>query len=266
MRTANELQRNAFFDVSRNLFEGRRTRSRKVHAAVPDAAVDHRRERELRWANLPASLLNVCNVTSTKTTPLTGNKIRFEGPDGFTDLRELYVQLQGTSASDPQCLVKYDRSSSTVSVFDTVKQSMDALDRPTSVVYPDGNQTTTAFSIAESLAVTQTTDQQGKVRRTGIDALTRLRKVWEDPNGLGYTASYTYDSLDNLTTVNQSAQTRTFVYDSLKQLRKATNPEYGTPEARVGVSSTSTTQPGMLSRDWMPGISLQAWDTITSTV
>src|SRR6185295_5277127 len=34
--------------------------------------------------------------------------------------------------------------------------------------------------------------------------------------------------LDNLTTVSQELQTRTFIYDSLKRLTSATNPESGT--------------------------------------
>jgi YD repeat-containing protein len=79
----------------------------------------------------------------------------------------------------------------------------------------------------ESLLAVQMTDAQGKTRRTGSDALGRLRKVWEDPSVFGYTTTYGYDSLNNLTAVVQGSQTRSFVYDSLKQLRKATQPEYG---------------------------------------
>jgi RHS repeat-associated protein len=40
--------------------------------------------------------------------------------------------------------------------------------------------------------------------------------------------SYGYDLLDNLTTVSQGSQTRTFAYDSLKRLTSAANPESGT--------------------------------------
>jgi RHS repeat-associated protein len=60
------------------------------------------------------------------------------------------------------------------------------------------------------------------------DALGRLSSVVEDPSGLNYQTSYSYDTLDNLTTVSQGAQTRTFSYDSLKRLTSATNPESGT--------------------------------------
>ncbi len=70
---------------------------------------------------------------------------------------------------------------------------------------------------------TTVTDQAGKVRRSMIDALGRLRRVDEpDAAGnLGSTASpvqptsYAYDVFGNLTTVTQGSQTRTFTYDSL---------------------------------------------------
>ena len=58
----------------------------------------------------------------------------------------------------------------------------------------------------------------------------RLQSVTEaptDPN-YNYQTSYTYDALDNLRSVTQGAQTRSFAYDSLKRLRSATNPESGT--------------------------------------
>ena len=83
---------------------------------------------------------------------------------------------------------------------------------------------------------TTVTDQAGKVRRSMIDALGRLRRVDEPDNAgnLGSTAapvqptSYGYDVFGNLTTVTQGSQTRTFTYDSLSRLRTAVNPESGT--------------------------------------
>ena len=49
-----------------------------------------------------------------------------------------------------------------------------------------------------------------------------------DVGNLAYNTAYTYDPLDNLLTVTQGVQTRTFVYSSLSRLRSATNPESGT--------------------------------------
>jgi RHS repeat-associated protein len=83
---------------------------------------------------------------------------------------------------------------------------------------------------------TTVTDQAGKVRRSMVDALGRLRRLDEPDNtsALGSTinptqpTSYNYDVLGNLTTVTQGTQIRTFTYDSLTRLRTAINPESGT--------------------------------------
>ena len=62
----------------------------------------------------------------------------------------------------------------------------------------------------------------------------------EHAGGKSYLTSYTYDTLDNLTSVSQAGLatvtcsgvtgmvSRCFGYDSLKQLRSAYNPESGT--------------------------------------
>jgi RHS repeat-associated protein len=116
----------------------------------------------------------------------------------------------------------------------------DDLGRVTKVKTPDNAEMNTAYSLATSgnqigTAVT-VTDQAGKLRRPITNALGQLKRVDEptDATGLGsidnpnqYT-SYVYDTLNNLTTVNQGAQTRTFAYDSLSRLKQAINPESGT--------------------------------------
>jgi YD repeat-containing protein len=70
-------------------------------------------------------------------------------------------------------------------------------------------------------------DPVNNARASTTDGLGRLTKVVEDPSSLGYTTNYVYDPLDNLTTVNQGAQTRSFAYDMLSRLKTATNPESG---------------------------------------
>ncbi len=110
--------------------------------------------------------------------------------------------------------------------------AFDALGRATTVTTPDNAVVTTAYS---GNAVT-VTDQAGKKRRSVTDALGRLVRV-DEPNASGdldvggvpvQPTSYSYDVLENLTLVTQGSQTRTFVYDSLKRLTSATNPESGT--------------------------------------
>ena len=102
--------------------------------------------------------------------------------------------------------------------------AFDALSRAISVTTPDSAVVGTAYS-GNQVTVT---DQIGKARKSVTDALGRLTQVYEDPSGLNYLTNYSYDVLDNLTTVTQGSQTRTFVYDSLKRLTSATNPESGT--------------------------------------
>ena len=101
--------------------------------------------------------------------------------------------------------------------------AFDALGRTISVTTPDNAVTATSYN-GNSVTVT---DPALKKKKSVTDALGRLRQVYEDPDTLNYLTSYEYDVLDDLTTVTQGTQTRTFVYDSLKRLASATNPENG---------------------------------------
>ncbi len=74
------------------------------------------------------------------------------------------------------------------------------------------------------------------MRRSVTNALGQLIRV-DEPNAAGQLGDassptqatyYTYDTLNNLTTVNQGVQTRTFAYNSLSRLVSAQNPESGT--------------------------------------
>ncbi|HYR76178.1 MAG TPA: RHS repeat-associated core domain-containing protein [Pyrinomonadaceae bacterium] len=100
----------------------------------------------------------------------------------------------------------------------------DLAGRVTTVTTPDSAVVTSSYS-GNTVTVT---DQAGKARKSVTDGLGRLTTVYEDPSGLNYATSYSYDTLDDLTTVSQGSQTRTFVYDSLKRLTSAANPESGT--------------------------------------
>jgi len=102
--------------------------------------------------------------------------------------------------------------------------SFDALGRTLTATTADNAVVTTSYS---GTAVTAT-DQAGKSRKSVTDALGRMKQVYEDPSGGNYLTSYTYDVLDDLITVSQGVQTRSFVYDSLKRLSSVTNPESGT--------------------------------------
>ncbi len=119
----------------------------------------------------------------------------------------------------------------------------DDLGRVTAVTTPDGAVVETAYSLATSGSqigtVVTVEDQAGKLRRSITNALGQLIRV-DEPDDSSSTGSlgtisspnqatlYAYDTLNNLTTVTQGVQTRTFSYDALSRLKDATNPESGT--------------------------------------
>jgi RHS repeat-associated protein len=109
-------------------------------------------------------------------------------------------------------------------------QAFDALGRVTSVMTPDNAVVSTTYS-GNTVTVT---DAAGKSRKSATDALGRLIEVYEDPTvpggptELNFQTTYAYDVLDNLVKVTQGTQQRFFMYDSLKRLIRARNPEQGT--------------------------------------
>ncbi|MCI0349526.1 MAG: hypothetical protein L0Z53_08885, partial [Acidobacteriales bacterium] len=112
----------------------------------------------------------------------------------------------------------------------------DALSRPRQVINTDGGIIDTAYFSGHYTVVT---DQAGKKRSAQLDGLGRLIFV-EEPNAANSLTNWTlyfYDTLDNLTRVEQQGadhvnqanwRIRTFQYDSLSRLTSATNPESGT--------------------------------------
>ncbi|MFZ0752119.1 MAG: hypothetical protein WAM70_22350, partial [Pyrinomonadaceae bacterium] len=119
-------------------------------------------------------------------------------------------------------------------------RAFDAMGRVVSVTTPDNAVLVTAYNGDRVLVK----DPAGKQRLSKTDALGRLRDVWEITTAdsateavsfpgfadvvAGYRTSYSYDTIDNLVTVNQGSQTRTFAYDSVSRLLSAFNPESGT--------------------------------------
>ena len=101
----------------------------------------------------------------------------------------------------------------------------DALSRGTRVTHSDGSFISTSYSGSSATV----TDEAGKTRESFTDGLGRMTEVIENPGGLNYITNYSYDALDNLTSVVQGgSRQRTFVYDSLSRLTSSTNPESGT--------------------------------------
>jgi YD repeat-containing protein len=107
----------------------------------------------------------------------------------------------------------------------------DPVGRTVSVLYPDGNAATTSYN-----GLTATVkDAGGRTRAHVADELGHLAGVTEDPLGLDYVTSYPYYSaLDDLLTVSQGSQTRSFSYDSSRGSRRP-------PTLRAAPSITPTT-------------------------
>jgi RHS repeat-associated protein len=98
----------------------------------------------------------------------------------------------------------------------------DTLGRTTSVILQDGSVSTATYATN----TTTVTDPAGKKRQSAIDGLGRLIQMTEDPGGLGYVTSYTYDALNNaMSVVENASRQRSFTYDALSRLVCEGNPE-----------------------------------------
>src|SRR6185295_8048930 len=102
----------------------------------------------------------------------------------------------------------------------------DPQSRVTTVTLPDTQTIQTEYNGA----IVTVTDQVNRKRQSQVDGLGRLIGVTEqDPatGVLSLATTYSYDTLDNLTGVNQGGQTRSFAYDSLGRMTSQSTPEGG---------------------------------------
>lgn len=125
------------------------------------------------------------------------------------------------------------------SALEWTTNTYDAAGRMWKVTTPDAAVVETNYGLATSGAqigtVVTVKDQALKQRRSITNGLGQLSRV-DEPNDAGQIGTidapnqptnYAYDTLNNLTTVSQGIQTRSFVYDSLSRLKSANNPESG---------------------------------------
>jgi RHS repeat-associated protein len=162
-----------------------------------------------------ATLDGVCHVTQTALT---------SDPQG-TDYTATTYDGSGRvwKVSNPYRSTSESSYGLTTTTYDALGRVSDE-GSTKSIVFPDGSATSTTYSGQCSTVI----DPENHARTLCDDALGRLVSVAEDPSGLNYSTSYAYNALDDLLTVTQGSQTRTFAYDSLKRLVSATNPESGT--------------------------------------
>lgn len=144
------------------------------------------------------------------------------------------------------------------STYGVTVTSYDALSRIKRVETFDGFNTSTGAVTTDYMDNrTTVTDQAGKQRRSFTDGLGRVTQVVEDPNSLTYSTTYVYDALDDLASVTQGSQLRFFMYDSLKRLTRARNPEQGTN------SSLVLTDPVTGNSQWSVGYVYDANSNLT---
>lgn len=188
-------------------------------------------------ATLTKKITSSLNLVATQIFDGLGRPIQTKAtvptstcPSGYSYVNTTYDGNGRTfSVSNPFC-------TTTDTTYGLTTTYYDPLSRPCLVVPPDGtapssyscpttspgNDILTAYSGA----CTTVTDQASKSRKSCTDGLGRLTGVWEDPNGLNYPTSYTYDALNDLISVAQNnSRQRTFAYDSLARLTQAANPE-----------------------------------------
>jgi RHS repeat-associated protein len=177
--------------------------------------------------------------------PLTSS-----GYQGVTDT-EYDIMGRPSRTSNPYYASGPTAASNPSGLWSTV--TYDALGRTLTTTAP--GESAASSNVTYNGTVTTVTDQAGKSRRQITDALGRLIRVDEpDSSGaLGTVASpnqptyYTYDILDNLTEIDQTApyvftQVRKFKYDSLSHLIAEKSVE---AQATLNDSGTKVTSGGL---------------------
>lgn len=123
----------------------------------------------------------------------------------------------------------------------------DKLGRVIAITSFDGANSQASYGISTAAGLFGTTktliDQAGKKRKGITDALGRMIRVVEDPDGQNLSTDYVFDTLGNLHKTIQGEQSRFFMYDSLGRLLYAKQPEQMTNPALTATDPiTANTQ------------------------
>ncbi len=188
------------------------------------------------------------------STMEAGKGEAFEGTafDGAGRYRATQVDLPGSAGGYSTVVVGYDvmgrpatRSNPTemtalwipagddaASGWIWTNQSYDWKSRPAITTNPDGTTREITYGGCGCAGGEQTTvrDEQGRRKRYTEDTLGRLTKVEElNWNQTVYaTTNYSYNALDQITSINQAGQIRSFSFDGYGRLQSRTTPEQGT--------------------------------------
>lgn len=223
------------------------TRLKQVVRATDDAPVKNQTSYDYNDAARKITVtsdLNIFNDNVLKTETLydglgrTVETRTYEGASNYIVVQQQYDTLGR--------IFKVSNPFRNIGTPDWTTTGFDALGRVISLTTPDNAVLSTAYSGNKVLV----TDQALKQRMSQTDVLGRLTDVWEIKAAdtateaitfpghsevtAGYRTRYAYDALDNLLSVSQqlgttgTTQSRNFIYDSLKRVTSATNPESGT--------------------------------------
>lgn len=150
---------------------------------------------------------------------------------------DVFVELQYDNMGREKKVTNPYRSGETVVWAESF---YDDLGRAVKIKTPDNAEINTAYSLATAgsqIGTTMTvTDQASKQKRSITNGLGHTIRVDEpnDSNQLGAVDNpnlptvYSYDAIDNLLSVTQGGQARSFQFDALSRLKQSTNPESGT--------------------------------------
>jgi YD repeat-containing protein len=193
------------------------------------------------------------NLVQVRTVDGLGRPIQTaltSDPDGTTYTARAYDPLGGVSQVYNPTRCSTPTTNCGESTWGVTTNFYDALGRTCLVVPPDGtlpsgnpcaSQPSNTVFTSYAGNTTTVTDQASKRRQTTTDGLGRLTQVTEDPGGLGYITTYSYDALDNLTGVVQNgSRQRSFTYDSLSRLVCASNPENSSAPCPATATSAYT--------------------------
>jgi RHS repeat-associated protein len=194
-------------------------------------------------------------------------------PEGTVNVDTTYDELgRKATVTNPY------RSPTGESTNGTTQYQYDALGRTKTVIHPDLTTVNTVYSAN----CTTVTDEAGKGRKSCSDGLGRATNVYEAPTGVNYQTVYQYDTLGNLTCVEQHGTTasasgcagsgdvgsmwrvRRFTYDSLSRLLSAKNPETGNGSS-YGIINYSYDADGNMKTKQSPAPNQTGTATVTIT-
>ncbi|HRH40127.1 MAG TPA: RHS repeat-associated core domain-containing protein [Pyrinomonadaceae bacterium] len=141
--------------------------------------------------------------------------------------------------------------------------NFDVAGRAKETVTPDGAKVTIDYgqSLSGKIGTLRTiTDQAGRKRSGIVDALGRMIRVIEDPNGQNLATDYVFDTMGNLHQTIQGEQNRYFLYDSLGRLLRAKQPE------QDATSTLAMSDPITGNSAWSVGYTYDNAGNITSTM